>query len=92
VAAPHEVAVSLPAALAALFPGCPRQARVEAETVGAAIAALNRAWPGLQGRLCDDTPGLRRHIRVYVRGAIAGLDTRLASGDEVFVITGISGG
>ena len=88
----HEVAVCLPPALAALFPGCPRQARVQAATVGEAIAALNRSWPGLQGRLCDDSPSLRRHIRVYVRGEIARLETRLTPGDEVFVITAISGG
>ena len=88
----HEVAVSLPPALASLFPGCPREAWVHAATVGDAIAALNQSWPGLQGRLCDDSPGLRRHIRVYVCGEIAGLETRLRAGDEVVVITAISGG
>ena len=87
-----EVAVSLPPALAALFPGCPREACVHAATVGEAIAALDRSWPGLHGRLCDDALGLRRHIRVYVRGEIARLETRLTPGDEVFVITAISGG
>jgi len=86
------VAVHLPAALAALFPGCPRQAQVRAATVGEALAALNRSWPGLRDRICDGSPALRRHIRVFVRGEIAGLDTGLAGGDEVFVITAISGG
>lgn len=87
-----EVAVNLPAALAALFPGCPREACVNAATVGDAIDALDRSWPGLRERLCDGSPGLRRHIRVFVRGEIARLETRLAGGDEVFVITAISGG
>ncbi len=87
-----EVTISLPAALAALFPGCPLQARVQAATVGDAIATLNRSWPGLQGRLCDDRPGLRRHIRVFLRGEIARLDTPLRAGDEIFVVTAISGG
>jgi len=87
-----SVEVSLPAALTRLFPGCPREARVEAATVGEAIAALNGAWPGLRDRLCDGSPALRRHIRVFVRGEIAGLDTRLTSGDEVYVVTAISGG
>ena len=84
--------MTLPAALAALFPGCPRQACVAAATVGEAIAELNRSWPGLRDRLCDDRPALRRHIRVFVRGEIARLDTSLSAGDEVFVITAISGG
>lgn len=90
--AQQPITVSLPSALAALFPGCPLQASVHAATVGDAIAALNRSWPGLQGRLCDDSPSLRRHIRVYVRGEIARLETRLSAGDEMFVITAISGG
>ena len=87
-----DVAVSLPPALAALFEGCPRQARVRAATVGDAIAALNQSWPGLQDRLCDGLPMLRRHIRVYVRGEIARLETGLVEGDEVFVVMAISGG
>jgi molybdopterin synthase sulfur carrier subunit len=86
------VEVTLPQALAALFPGCPRQAYVQALTVGDAIAALNRSWPGLRDRLCDDSPGLRRHIRIFVRGDLAKLETELSGGDEVFVVTAISGG
>lgn len=86
------VVVTLPAALAVLFPGCPRQACISASTVGDAVASLNRSWPGLHDRLCDDSPGLRRHIRVFVRGEIAGLETRLEAGDEVFFVTAISGG
>ena len=88
----HEVSVCLPAALSALFPGCPRDACVRAASVGEAIAALDRSWPGLQDRLCDGAPQLRRHIRAYVRGEIAGLGTRLNAGDEVFITTAISGG
>ena len=92
MALPHRVKVCLPPALTALFPGCPREACVDAATVGDVIAALNQSWPGLQCRLCDDSPSLRRHIRVYVAGEIARLETRLSQGDEVFVIAAISGG
>ena len=91
MAAP-DVSVTLPAALTALFPGCPRQVGVQAATVAEAMAVLDRRWPGLRDRVCDGTPGLRRHIRVFVRGDLAGLDTRLGPGDEVLVITAISGG
>jgi molybdopterin synthase sulfur carrier subunit len=87
-----EVEVTLPPALAALFPGCPRQAVVPAASVADAIAALDRSWPGLRDRLCDGSPGLRRHIRVFVRGELAHLGTALQHGDEVFVVTAISGG
>lgn len=86
------VVVTLPRALTALFPGCPQQAEVQAATVHDAIEQLDQGWPGLRDRLCDGTQGLRRHIRVFVRGEIAALGTKLREGDEVFVITAISGG
>lgn len=89
---PCVVRITLPGALAALFPGCPWDVPVQAGTVGEAIAALDRQWPGLRDRLCDGSPSLRRHIRVFVKGEIAALETPLAPGDEVFVVTAISGG
>ena len=86
------VVVTLPAALVALFPGCAGRHVVTADTVAAAIAQVDRAWPGLRDRLCDSSPALRRHIRVFVAGESVGLDAPLAPGDEVFVLTAISGG
>jgi molybdopterin converting factor small subunit len=46
----------------------------------------------MRDRLCDTTPAVRRHINVFVEGKRAGLDTRLAPGTDVFIITAISGG
>ena len=89
---PGDVLVTLPAALVALFPGCPARHVVEAETIGAAIRAIDLAWPGLRDRLCDSSPSVRHHIRIFVAGERAGLDTKLSAGDEVFVLTAISGG
>ena len=86
------ILVSLPRALTTLFPGCPQDVPVEAATVQDAMEELNRRWPGLRDRLCNETPSLRRHIRVFARGEIAALETRLSEGDEVFVVTAISGG
>ena len=89
---PRPVNVTLPGVLAAMFAGCPREVPVRAATVGQAIAQLDQRWPGLRDRLCDGSPALRRHIRVFVRGELAGLETRLEPGDELFVVTAISGG
>jgi molybdopterin synthase sulfur carrier subunit len=86
------IAVMLPAALVSLFSACPRRVEVSAATVGEAIDALDGRWPGLRDRLCDSTPSLRRHIRVFVAGERATLETRLAPGAEVLVMTAISGG
>ena len=91
MAVQHEVAVCLPPALTALFPGCPRQACVEAATVADAIAALDRSWPGLRGRLCDDRPSLRRHIG-FMCAARSPAGDSPDGGDEVYIVTAISGG
>jgi len=86
------VVVTLPLALARLFPGCVRRVELSASTVGAAIDALDARWPGLRDRVCDSTPRIRRHINVFVAGKRATLETPLAPGAEVMVMTAISGG
>lgn len=87
-----SVGVTLPGALVALFPGSARRTEVSAETVAQALAALDARWPGMRERLCDTTPAIRRHIRVFVNGERAALDTPLPSGAELFIVTAISGG
>ncbi len=82
----------LPAVLAALFRGCPREVEVRARTVGEALAALEARIPGMRDRICDSTPAIRRHIRIFADGIGADLDTRLAPGTELLVMTAISGG
>ena len=87
-----SVVVTLPASLVKLFPGSARQVDVSAACVGEAMDALNARWPGMRDRLCDSTPAIRRHINVYVDGERARLDTRVAPGAEIIVLTAISGG
>lgn len=89
---PAVVVVALPAALVALFPGSARRVELSAATVGEAIDALDSRWPGMRDRLRDSTPRIRRHVNVFVEGERAGLETRLAPGAEVVVMTAISGG
>lgn len=86
------VRVVLPAVVVALFHGCPREVEVRAATVAQAIAALEVRIPGMRDRICDSTPAIRRHIRVFVDGISADLETRLAPGAELLVMTAISGG
>lgn len=84
--------VLLPSALVRLFPGCPGSVEVEAETVAEVIDALDGRWPGMRDRLCDATPGLRRHINVFVGGRRVGLDAELGGAREIAIMTAISGG
>ena len=86
------VVVMLPANLVRLFPGAERQVEVPASTVREMIDALDVRWPGMRDRLSDSRPAIRRHINVFVEGRRATLDTRLAPGAEVTVLTAISGG
>jgi molybdopterin converting factor small subunit len=88
----HPVRVVLPLVLVRLFPAAPREVEVTAGTVREAIDALNARWPGMRDRICDSRPAIRRHINVSVGGDKASLETPLALGGEVIIMTAISGG
>tara|TARA_R110002049_G_scaffold95294_1_gene233959 strand:- start:18 stop:326 length:309 start_codon:yes stop_codon:yes gene_type:complete len=87
-----RVTVHLPAVLLNLFPGAARSVRLRAGTVAEAMAALDARWPGMRDRLCDSRPAIRRHINVFVNEERAALATRLTEGEEMLVMTAISGG
>lgn len=89
---PVPVLVVLPRILVNLFPGSAREVEVSASSVREAIDALNQRWPGMRDRICDSRPAIRRHINVFVDGDKAALDTPLAPGTEVIIMTAISGG
>jgi sulfur-carrier protein len=84
--------VTLPANLVRLFPGALRRSELPASSVRELIDALDARWPGMRDRLCDSRPAIRRHINVFVEGRRATLETVLAPGAEVTVLTAISGG
>ena len=90
--APPTVSVVLPAPLVRLFPESEPRVAVAASTVGQALDALDSRWPGMADRLRDSTPAIRRHINVFVDGQRATLETPLAPGTEVVILTAISGG
>jgi molybdopterin converting factor small subunit len=87
-----RVVVTLPANLVRLFPDALRRVELPAATVGEMVDGLDARWPGMRDRLCDSRPAIRRHINVFVEGRRATLETRLAPGAEVSVLTAISGG
>lgn len=87
-----EVTVKLAAPLADLFPGAPRQLRLEACNVDQMVDALDARWPGMGDRIRDSRPAIRRHMNVFVEGRRAALDTPIPDGADVYVITAISGG
>ena len=84
--------VHLPSPLRPLFDGLPKHVDVDAGTVLEAIAELDRRWPGLRDRLCEEGPALRRHIHVYVDGERGDLATEVPPHARLEVIAAISGG
>lgn len=83
--------VHLPPTLPPLFAELPRRLDVDAASVGEALDSLDARWPGLRDRLCDGAE-LRAHIRVFVDGERASLDTPVAPEARLDVIAAISGG
>ena len=92
VRAALPVTVKLPAVLCDLFPGSRREVSMVVATVAEMIDELDRLWPGRGDRIRDTRPPIRNHMNVFVDGSRASLKTPLAPGDEVFVLTAISGG
>jgi molybdopterin converting factor small subunit len=87
-----EVLVFLPRPLLALFPEAISEVKVSARSVADMIAALDSRWPGMRNRLCDETPRIRRHLSIFCNGTRAELGSPLKDGDEVYVLTAVSGG
>ena len=68
----------------------------ESGTVREVIAGLDAAFPGIGGRLLDDSGQLRRFVNVYVGDEdvrlAQGLDTEVPPGGQVSVIPAVAGG
>jgi molybdopterin synthase sulfur carrier subunit len=65
-------------------------------TLREVIAGLDAAYPGIGGRIVDDTGKLRRFVNVYVGDEdvrfAQGLDTPVPAGTHVSVIPAVAGG
>ena len=65
-------------------------------TLADVVAALEAAYPGIAGRVVDDTGRIRRFVNVYVNDDdvrfSAGLQTPTPDGTRVSVIPAVAGG
>ena len=90
-----SVSVRIPAQVRRLY-GTQSWERVEAETVAAMIAALDKRYPGMGERLTEPDGQLRRWVNVFVDGIDVrtqeGMDTALQDGVEVFIVPSVAGG
>ncbi len=74
---------------------CPPQ-DVQAGTVRAALEAAFAAAPAMKGYVLDEQGGVRKHVALFVNGAMLqrdlALDRGLERGDRVVVIQALTGG
>jgi len=74
------------------------QAEVESEgkTVQELIDGLEKNYPGIKERICDEKGKVRRFINIYVNEEdvrfLKGDDTPVKDGDEISIIPAIAGG
>ena len=65
-------------------------------TLAQLIDMLERQFPGMKERLCDETGELRRFVNVYVNGEdvrfLSGLQTTIEAGSEVSIVPAVAGG
>lgn len=60
------------------------------------LDSLESKFPGIKGRLCDDSGELRRFVNFYVNSEdirfLDGKETALKDGDEVSIVPAVAGG
>ena len=64
--------------------------------VGALITDLERQFPGLKERICDDSGQVRRFVNIFQNDEdirfLQNLDTPLKDSDEISIVPAIAGG
>jgi len=89
------VQVRIPTPLRKLTGGA-GEVTAEAADISGLIDVLDRTYPGLKERLCDEAGALRRFVNIYVNEDDIrfhkGLATAIKSGDEVSIVPAIAGG
>lgn len=69
---------------------------IEGNTVQDMVDALEKSYPGMKERLCDDGGELRRFLNFYLNEEdirfIKGKETPIKDGDEISIVPAIAGG
>ncbi len=66
------------------------------DTVKALVDDLEKNYPGIKERICDESGKIRRFVNVYVNGDdirfLQNLDTSVNNGDSISIVPAIAGG
>jgi len=78
------------------FTGGSEEVNVSAANVAALVNDLERQYPGIKERICDEEGKVRRFVNLYVNGDdirfLSELETPVKDGDEVSIVPAIAGG
>jgi len=72
------------------------KAQVRGSTINEVIENLERQYPGVKSRLCDDSGQIKRYVNVFVNDeeirALKGSNTPVSDKDEVSIVPAMAGG
>jgi MoaD family protein len=87
--------VRIPTPLRKLTQGA-EEVSASGKNVGELIADLERQFPGIKERICDEKGAVRRFVNIFVKDEDIrfqqNLETPIADGDEVSIVPAIAGG
>lgn len=90
-----SIKVRIPAPLQKLTQNKP-EVEAEAATIKELVDDLDKRYPGMKARICDENGKIRRFINFYLNDEdvrfLKGYDTGLKDKDEVSIIPAIAGG
>jgi len=90
-----SVRVRVPTPLRQFTAGA-EEVAVGGETIGHVVEDLERKFPGMKERMCDEQGRVRRFVNIYVNGDdirfLSSLETPVKDGDEVDIVPAIAGG
>jgi molybdopterin converting factor small subunit len=69
-----------------------RRLELPGETVGAALRALEAAWPKTTGWILDEHGAVRRHVNVFLNGERVDASVAVGAADQLQVLPSITGG
>jgi molybdopterin synthase sulfur carrier subunit len=68
----------------------------QGSSIKAIVDDLDKNYPGIRERICDETGKVRRFVNVYVNGDdirfLQNLETALKEGDNISIVPAIAGG
>jgi molybdopterin synthase sulfur carrier subunit len=76
--------------------GGSEEVNASGKNVGELIGELDKQYPGIKERICDESGAVRRFVNIFVKDEdirfLQNLDTPLGERDEVSIVPAIAGG